>query len=60
MKCNVGNTDRTIRMIVGVIVMAVGVYHQSWWGAIGIIPLLTGALRWCPAYPLFGISTDKK
>ena len=47
-------------MVAGVAIIAAGFYFQSWWGAIGIVPLLTGALRWCPPYQLFGISTDKK
>ena len=60
MQCNVGKTDRMVRMIAGVVIMAAGVYYQSWWGAIGIVPLVTGALRWCPPYALLGINTDKK
>ena len=60
MQCNVGKTDRMIRFVVGVVIIAAGVYYQSWWGAIGIVPIITGALRWCPPYQLFGISTDKK
>ena len=60
MQCNVGKTDRTIRLLAGVIIIAAGIYYQSWWGAVGIVPLLTGAFRWCPPYQLLGISTDKK
>jgi hypothetical protein len=60
MKCNIGKTDRTIRLVLGVAIIAAGFYYQSWWGAIGIVPLLTGTLRWCPPYDLLGISTDKK
>jgi len=47
-------------MVAGVAIIAAGFYFQSWWGAIGIVPLMTGALRWCPPYQLLGISTDKK
>ena len=60
MQCNVGKTDRTIRLIAGVVIIAAGIYYQSWWGAVGLVPLLTGAFRWCPPYSLLGISTDKK
>ncbi|QDE29903.1 YgaP family membrane protein [Shewanella polaris] len=59
MKCNIGKTDRIIRVILGVCVIAVGVYYQSWWGAVGIIPILTAAIGWCPAYVPFGISSCK-
>lgn len=60
MQINVGKTDRTIRLIVGVVIIAAGLYYQSWWGAVGLLPLTTGLLRWCPPYQLLGISTDRK
>ena len=59
MKTNVGNADRTLRLVAGVAIIVLGVVFQSWWGAIGIIPLFTGTTRWCPAYLPFGISTCK-
>ena len=60
MKCNVGKTDRIIRFIVGAGIIAIGVYLKSWWGAIGVIPIITAAIGWCPAYLPFGISSCKK
>jgi hypothetical protein len=60
MLCNVGKTDRAIRLIAGVAVIAAGLYYQSWWGAIGLVPLLTGAFRFCPVYLIPRISTVKK
>lgn len=54
-----GKTDRIIRSIVGIAVIAAGVYFQSWWGAIGIIPVGTALIGWCPAYLPFGISSRK-
>lgn len=63
MKCNVGGTDRMIRIVAGVVIILLGFYFQSWWGAVGIVPILTGTFRWCPAYIPFGFSTceaDKK
>ncbi|PKH01870.1 DUF2892 domain-containing protein [Psychromonas sp. MB-3u-54] len=57
MKNNVGGLDRTLRIIVGVVIIAAGGYFQSWWGAVGLIPLLTGSIGWCPAYLPFGISS---
>jgi hypothetical protein len=59
MKCNVGKTDRNIRIIVGLFVIAVGVYSKSWLGLIGAIPLVTAALGWCPIYVPFGLTTYK-
>lgn len=59
-KPNVGKIDRTIRVIIGVGIIAVGIYFQSGWGVIGAIPILTGVRSWCPLYAPFGISTCKK
>ena len=60
MKCNVGKTDRMARFLVGIVIIAVGLYYQSWWGLVGVLPIITGAIRWCPPYQLLGISTDKE
>jgi hypothetical protein len=57
MKCNVGGIDRKIRFAAGLIIVLAGIYFQSWWGLLGIIPILTGTIRWCPAYLPFGLST---
>jgi hypothetical protein len=59
MKSNIGKTDRIARVSIGLIVIAVGVYLKSWWGAIGLVPILTAATSWCGLYTLFGISTCK-
>lgn len=59
MKCNVGKTDRIIRTVAGLAIIAAGVYSQSWWGAIGLVPLATAASGWCPAYLPFGFSSCK-
>jgi hypothetical protein len=66
MKANEGNIDRIIRIIIGLaIIVVVGFVIKSWWGVIGIVPLVTGLISRCPMYSIFGISTcpvsdDKK
>jgi hypothetical protein len=35
------------------------VIFDSWWGVVGIIPLATAAIGWCPLYTIFGFSTCK-
>jgi hypothetical protein len=61
MKCNIGHTDRVLRMTVGVTLMGLaGFGIIGAWGWIGIIPLATGALGNCPVYDLMGIKTTKK
>lgn len=60
MKANIGTLDRAIRIIVGLGLIAYGVVNQNWIGAIGLLPLLTGLMRWCPAYLPLGLSTCGK
>ncbi len=59
MKSNVGGIDKKIRIIAGIGIISTGTYFQSWWGAIGIIPIATALINWCPAYLPFGFSTCK-
>jgi sulfite exporter TauE/SafE len=54
---NVGRTDQWVRIVVGLVLVALGLWYGSWWGAIGLIPLLTGLFRWCPVYKVFRTST---
>ena len=59
MKRNVGTTDRAVRVIAGLAIVATGFYYQSWWGAVGLIPIATAIMGWCPAYLPLGISSCK-
>ncbi len=54
---NMGSTDRIIRALIGIAAISAGVAYQSWWGALGAIPLVTALISWCPAYVPFGIRT---
>lgn len=60
MKINVGRTERMLRVIAGIIIIGVGVYYQSWWGVIGVVPLLTGLFRFCPLYSILGMNTCQR
>ena len=61
MTVNVGGLDRTLRIIVGIALLAmVFVGPKTMWGLIGIVPLATGLFRFCPFYPILGISTCSK
>ena len=58
MKANVGGIDRILRIVAGLVLIALAVTGTvGLWGWIGVVPLLTGLLGWCPAYPLLGMST---
>jgi len=61
MNKNVGMVDRVLRIVVGLVLVAlVFVGPQTPWGWIGLIPLATGLMSWCPAYTLFGWNTGNK
>ncbi len=58
MKCNVGGIDRILRMVVGLVLIGLAATGTvGVWGWIGAIPVATGLFKFCPAYPLLGIST---
>ena len=59
MKCNVGGTERIIRIVVGALILLFGLYFKSWWGIIGLVPLITGVIRYCPISAVLGLSTCK-
>ncbi|KXW58674.1 YgaP family membrane protein [Ferrovum myxofaciens] len=55
---NVGGMDRVLRIVVGLVLIGLAATHTvGVWGWIGVVPLLTGAIGWCPAYLPFGIKT---
>ena len=63
MKANVGGLDKTLRIIAGLAILSVVFILEGnarWWRLFGLMPLLTGITGFCPAYPLFGISSAKK
>lgn len=60
MKCNVGSVDRLLRIVVGFLIAILGVVFNSWFGLIGLVPLATGLIKFCPIYLPLKISTEKK
>jgi hypothetical protein len=60
MEKNIGNTDRIVRLILGLVILGSGVYYGSWLGVLGLVPLYTTISGWCPLYSLLGISTRGK
>ena len=57
---NVGSLDRIIRVVLGLAIIAAGVYFSSWYGLIGIILLGTAAVKFCPIYWSIKLSTEDK
>jgi hypothetical protein len=56
-KANVGQTERIVRFVVGGAIVGIGLYYQSWWGLVGLVPIATALVGWCPPYALLGIDT---
>jgi len=57
---NVGTVDRVLRIVAGLVLLSLLFLLEGnarWFGLIGLVPLLTASLSWCPLYTLFGIRT---
>lgn len=62
MEKNIGSTDKVIRIVVGLAILSLFFVVEGngrWFALIGLGPILTTFIGWCPAYTLFGISTCK-
>ena len=61
MAANVGTSDRILRIIIGLFLIAlVFVGPRTAWGWIGVIPLVTALVNFCPLYALLGVSTRRQ
>jgi len=58
--CNVGKIDRVVRIVLGVAIIGWGIATGSLWGLVGLIPLGTAVIGFCPLYPIFKINTGCK
>jgi hypothetical protein len=55
---NEGNLDRALRVILGLVLLSLCVIGpETVWGLVGLVPLLTGLLGFCPLYKILGLST---
>ena len=55
---NVGGLDRVFRMALGLVLLSLTIVGpKTMWGFVGLIPLVTGLVGWCPLYALLGINT---
>lgn len=60
MKINVGGIDRTLRIVLGIALILWAVLGGPVWAWIGIVPLATGLIRFCPLYTILGMNTCAK
>jgi hypothetical protein len=57
---NIGNIERIIRIVGGLVLIALAATSAvGVWGWVGLVPLATGLMGWCPPYSLLGINTCK-
>lgn len=54
---NVGNLDKMLRLVLGILLILGALLGYGWWMWIGIIPLATALLNTCPLYSLLGLNT---
>lgn len=58
MKANVGGIDRILRIVIGLVLIALAATGTvGVWGWLGVVPLATGAIGWCPPYAILGFNT---
>ena len=57
MKSNVGGIDKILRIVAGLALIGWALAGGPVWAWIGIVPLATGLMGWCPFYPLIGLNT---
>ena len=63
MRANVGSVDRAVRIVLGLAILSLWFVLEGpsrWWALVGLVPLATALLGWCPAYGVFGLSTCRK
>ena len=56
---NVEGIEQILRIVLGVVISTIRVIYNIWWGMVGLIPLVTGTMSWCPLYNLVGLSSLK-
>ena len=57
MSKNIGSLDRAVRIVLGLALIALALFNDQSWGWIGVVPLATAFMGFCPAYKLVGLST---
>ncbi len=57
MKTNVGGIDKILRIVVGIALVAWAILGGPVWAWIGVLPIITGVMGWCPAYTMIGLNT---
>lgn len=56
---NIGESERVVRVLIGIAIIAIAIFYNSWWGLLGLEVLATGIFGWSPIYKLSGMSRNK-
>ncbi|NTU54505.1 MAG: DUF2892 domain-containing protein [Chlorobiaceae bacterium] len=59
MQKNMGQKDRAVRAFIGVILLMYGIIFQNLIGAVGLIPLVTAIIGYCPLYEVLGVTSNR-
>lgn len=62
MQQNIGGAERTIRFVIGIALLSLVLFLDGgarWFGLLGLIPIITASVRWCPLWTIFKINTNK-
>ena len=57
MKCNIGKTERLIRIVTGILLVGAGIFIGGLWALLGVAVMMTAIVSWCPARAVFGRSS---
>ena len=57
MKTNVGSYDAAVRFVAGCLLLMLGNHSLGWWGLLGLAPILSACIGFCPIYALLHIDT---
>ena len=60
MKCNIGKTERLIRIAAGILLVGAGVFFGGLWALLGIAVMVTAIVSWCPVRSVFGRSSGRE
>jgi hypothetical protein len=52
---NISCAERSIRIVIGLGIIGWGIFASNWWGALGLLPIITGLVSFCPLYKMLGV-----
>ncbi|MBE2281619.1 MAG: DUF2892 domain-containing protein [Ignavibacteriaceae bacterium] len=56
---NVGSKDKIVRILISIVLTGAGIYFQTWFALLGVLPIFSVVTGWCPLYSIFGVNICK-